>query len=436
LEHLNGLTRRRFIQSAAALAAAAAIGDRLPAQPAARASRVIRAHNVAATADFAPQAGVVEAMMRTSIRALTGVQDEVAGLGKLMGPVGPEQRIVIKVNSMGGPPAIGTSAEAVRGLVVILRELLAGQGTVGKDQITVWDNAPVAYLEPALDGLCLIQSTYLREQWDVDPHARVVLPHPPSSPGLPVQRVLSQADHLISFGALKAHPLAGTCGVLKNYFGAVPLAVELHSHAPMARSEVFGPWNVPADLSMAVRLDGRESLNATLKAGTYSGDEIVGQLKPQLGPCEVIKMDYMGDLLLLAAPGECKEMAISGPLAGTLGVPEGTYFATDVNQTIAELYGHEMLGGKTRLCVIDGLRAIYDEGPYHEPHEFETYPERTPNTLLLSTDPVAIDAAATEIVAAERKLHEGLRDGFDIGYLKAAEATGLGQAEGYEVVEA
>ncbi len=98
-----------------------------------------------------------------------------------------------------------------------------------------------------------------------------------------------------------------------------------------------------------------------------------------------------------------------------------------VNRYIAEACACPPIRDKTVLTVLDGLRAQYDKGPSASPsHVWQT------DTLMVATDPVALDSVGFEIIA-EKRLAEGVdtpesieetRTRFD--YLVRAENLGLG----------
>jgi hypothetical protein len=69
------------------------------------------------------------------------------------------------------------------------------------------------------------------------------------------------------------------------------------------------------------------------------------------------------------------------------------------NQFIPEVVSHPILRKKVVLHIMDGIRAIYQKGPFGRNPEFSwEY-----NALLLATDPVAIDHVEWDIVDAKRK---------------------------------
>jgi hypothetical protein len=57
---------------------------------------------------------------------------------------------------------------------------------------------------------------------------------------------------------------------------------------------------------------------------------------------------------------------------------------------------------KTCLVLTDGLRATYTGGPGGSPQNWNLYPESTPNTLFLTTDPVTNEYWARDLINAQR----------------------------------
>lgn len=86
---------------------------------------------------------------------------------------------------------------------------------------------------------------------------------------------------------------------------------------------------------------------------------------------------------------------------------------------IAELYANACIGGKVRLHVCDALRAICDGGPWGEP-------QLEPRSLLLATDPVAMDAYALAMIDAARTERGMERVARRARYIEAAARRGLG----------
>jgi hypothetical protein len=57
---------------------------------------------------------------------------------------------------------------------------------------------------------------------------------------------------------------------------------------------------------------------------------------------------------------------------------------------------------KTGLVITDGLRGTFHGGPGEPPQYWSNYPEGTPNTVLVTTDPVTNEYWAREIINAQR----------------------------------
>lgn len=95
---------------------------------------------------------------------------------------------------------------------------------------------------------------------------------------------------------------------------------------------------------------------------------------------------------------------------------------------LAELLGHDLVRERLAVHLMFAVEAQFAGGPGYEPN----YAWRA-GVLLGSTDPVALDAAASLRVEAWRK-EARLPSGAGVaGYLRSASAMGLGEAEGVEV---
>ena len=366
-------------------------------------------------------------MVASGLSALTGQANPVAALGSLFPAIGSEDRIVIKPNTLGNPAIVGTHGETLAALVRLLREVPTTNGRkVRAEQIIVWDNFLLIAVEEALDGLCSTKSTHAEESWDLDAGRPLELPEPPNDAPLLAQRVLTEADHLISVAALKHHPLTATTGAMKNYFGAITRAWDLHTHGPLAVVPVDGTIRLDGEAGLTLETDTGDIANAKLPAGSHGRDKAAQVLRPQLDGFRVAVSGR--HLVLLPQEGDdATQMTVSGPLADYLGIDGRRYFECDVQRSVAGFYSLPEIGGKTRLSIIDGLVGLYDGGPYHRAQEFKSFPERTPNALLFGTDAVAVDAVMSDIVMKERALHNDLDDAsLRPTYLAEAEAMGLG----------
>jgi uncharacterized protein (DUF362 family) len=97
---------------------------------------------------------------------------------------------------------------------------------------------------------------------------------------------------------------------------------------------------------------------------------------------------------------------------------------------VARLYKNEQLGGKVRLVICDAQRVLYEGGPQDNMTHKAAY-----NSILASTDPVAIDRLVLEIInelRATKKLKpiEQDRGGKrNPRFLQAATELGLGESD-------
>ena len=91
---------------------------------------------------------------------------------------------------------------------------------------------------------------------------------------------------------------------------------------------------------------------------------------------------------------------------------------------IPEIYSLPQIRGKVRLHIANGLRVAYHGGPV----VVQSYIHNE-GILIFSTDPVALDRRALELIKTQRKEYKMPRDiDLDIKapYLKTAEAMGIG----------
>jgi uncharacterized protein (DUF362 family) len=97
------------------------------------------------------------------------------------------------------------------------------------------------------------------------------------------------------------------------------------------------------------------------------------------------------------------------------------------NGNIPDLYAHEAIRSRARLHIMDAFKVLYDRGPQDNPAA-----RVVTESILASTDPVAIDRIGTEMVDEQRTAH-GLRtlerSGRAVRYLERAEQMGLGIAD-------
>ena len=443
----SSLTRREFVAWLGVAGGLALYGPALALQDAPAPSRalrakVARAHSAGATVDFVPQQAVIEEMVASALRTLTGRDTLADAVASLFPPVGPEDRIAVKVNAGGAVSRAGTRPETVRAVVKALLALPTTDGrTVRPEQVTVWDNAPLEHLHEALDGLCNMNDLYRREAWDLDEGDPLTLTHPPDEAPLLAQRVLAEADHLVSLAAVKHHPLTLATGPMKNMFGSVTHAWDLHTRGPQTMTRKLGPWTLDAEAELVLKaITGGKQIaeRVTVRAGKYDSKQLAAAIAGGLRRFAAWPFNYYGQHLGLSVDDEAAtEMTAEGGLADAVGIPPGRCFPMEISRSIPELWSCPQIGGKARFTVMDGILSIYDKGPYAEPQEFLSCPDRTPNLLLVSTDPVAIDRAAMDVVVSERALHDDLEPGeVDTSYLEVAERMGLGSASAITFLEA
>lgn len=86
---------------------------------------------------------------------------------------------------------------------------------------------------------------------------------------------------------------------------------------------------------------------------------------------------------------------------------------------IAELYANPCISGKVRLHLCDALRAICDGGPWGEP-------QLEPRSLLLATDPVALDTYVLALIDGGRRARGLERVARRARYIESAARLGLG----------
>ncbi|MCU0661089.1 MAG: DUF362 domain-containing protein [Myxococcota bacterium] len=99
----------------------------------------------------------------------------------------------------------------------------------------------------------------------------------------------------------------------------------------------------------------------------------------------------------------------------------------DIHNTIPQFYNHEDLRGRVRLIVADGSFAQYDGGPKQNPSAISTH-----DSIYVTTDPVAMDAIARELIDALRvknKMRSLEKSGRPATFIENAAALGLGIAD-------
>lgn len=77
--------------------------------------------------------------------------------------------------------------------------------------------------------------------------------------------------------------------------------------------------------------------------------------------------------------------------------PSPSQYHADSCADLGAMWEHPALKGKTRLNIVDGLRAIYNGGPQVDPRYVWDF-----GGIILGTDPVAVDAVCLDILRKKR----------------------------------
>lgn len=125
-------------------------------------------------------------------------------------------------------------------------------------------------------------------------------------------------------------------------------------------------------------------------------------------PTKILGMcDYLVDMALLKAHNlGSSDAGVSHSLKNYYGAVypyPGDLHANWCDPYIADLNAENGIRVKQKFNIVDGLFGTYNSGPYSGPQIFQIYPEQTPNAILMSIDPVALDYEGKEqIIEAER----------------------------------
>lgn len=112
----------------------------------------------------------------------------------------------------------------------------------------------------------------------------------------------------------------------------------------------------------------------------------------------------------------------------TFGVVEKPHLNHDIiNEAIAHLWALDEIRSRMRLNLIDGSSILFDGGPKYNRKALVTH-----DSIYATTDPVAMDSLAFELIESQRAAH-GYKTLKDVGrppdYLMLAEQMGLGIAD-------
>jgi len=95
-----------------------------------------------------------------------------------------------------------------------------------------------------------------------------------------------------------------------------------------------------------------------------------------------------------------------------------------MNESIARFYAHDLIRSKVKLIVCDGAAVLYNNGPQNNSDFRNVH-----NAIYATTDPVAMDRIAHEVIEAERaaaRLPTLARAGRPPTFIEEGERLGLG----------
>ncbi len=177
----------------------------------------------------------------------------------------------------------------------------------------------------------------------------------------------------------------------------------------------------------------QESYPGVVFVGAYDGivrddDAQVSfaSFAPQRLPTAVTQAQHLINVHLFKGHGP----GITGSMKnhfGTIEDPNALHDGLREGPVLAEIWSNPHIANKSRLLVTEALFGN-PEGEWQPPVQFEftdLYPERTPNSLFLSVNPVCLDSVLYDYVAAENA-YRGAWQGPDTWLQIAADDFGLG----------
>ncbi len=127
----------------------------------------------------------------------------------------------------------------------------------------------------------------------------------------------------------------------------------------------------------------------------------------------------------------CKDHSITGYTGAMKNITHGcsvnphAFHVHHGSPQIALLYAQDVIRSRVRLIIKDAFKIMYDGGPlYKKPEYVKVY-----ESVLASTDPVAMDTIGWEIIEkarADARMKTLAEVGREPGYIKAAADLGLG----------
>ena len=196
---------------------------------------------------------------------------------------------------------------------------------------------------------------------------------------------------------------------------------------PATQITVYDQWD---SFLGATRVSAR-GLPAGVRIMSHNATHLSGETRvatgrtwyalPLLEATAVIGVPLIKDHSLSGYTGAMKNLT-----HGSIKNPEDFHQHLCAPQ-IAELFHHDAIRTRARLHVMDAFKALYNGGPRDNPEC------RVPfESVMASTDPVAIDRVASDIVDQLRVAHHMptlAQHGKPVRYLDAAAAMGLGVSD-------
>jgi hypothetical protein len=195
----------------------------------------------------------------------------------------------------------------------------------------------------------------------------------------------------------------------------------LYPDVVFAESTFYRPENNPGTA-------GRVSAaNSTEHQVHYSGPDAGDQpIASTFIPVVCVETDYIINLAIMKGHSTAGVTLSAKNWYGCLGQrpTDGHHSrlpadAPEMNQyrPMVDLMGHELLGGKTILYVLDGLWGFQFHGAGSTPVKWQNAPfnDDYPSCVLMSQDPVALDSVGTDFLRAEFSANMGGKNLVDGG---------------------
>ena len=177
----------------------------------------------------------------------------------------------------------------------------------------------------------------------------------------------------------------GHAGRVRTEFSSTPFnwstsaadgAVQDYVPVPFAQADYLVNFAILKGHSVGVTLCGKNLYGALLRCPD-------GYYRDANGPNRGANLDYVS-------------MHASTPDPSMPGTPGLGHY-----RAIVDLMGHPSLGGKTLLCLVDGLFGGYFWDSHPQKWNMPPFNGRWPSSLFASQDPVAIDSVCYDFLLKE-----------------------------------